>query len=1135
MDPEELIGIMKKKIEITTALSNAEDSEDVFVDASTEQRIATTIERDMYMWRCRRAYRPQTSDYMAEHGKGLTLDRVYERAMVWLDTEMPRTLGEDDAFDEWTANPKCAIPNDPNDVVTRQLTAYCSRLTREIRSVRSKTKADARHWVDGLLQTQHEIKGEVPERLATVWNEFLRHWDCTNDAEQMSPEARALWTYLAMDTMAKAIQSELEEEGRLYDTVPLSTLLDDLDGAVMVAISRVLVGEKAAATLKSTDWLDDQLKDKVGGKLEIAGTEHDAEAPGENGDESAEDDMPLLPKGMQRPTDDDIESFKQATQSEMYETKSGRSECLRNEEADFFAMTAVALHYWKNEPEQWKPFVRQYRFTKKKGTSAHKCWHGLTNLEGIREIWSCFVDAKKTKRSRLDAWKEAVSKDHSIIPSYNTIRWIDIQGKVVLAKAIARGTKFREVEDKLRERGMAATLDRNPKPSDFNDFDETTARWIVDALTRAEGAQDPVPEKDRPKLSKATTHPMIEPAQAANQAGDKSVSKDKGKGKEKSNPQAVAGPSGSQAVKGPSKPAETSTDSTSDGGAGEHVEEIEDAADETKKLADSAEAQIRQDRKEDLADTAKLMLATAKTSASKLRRMLVRLSRKDAGYYIRRANAAIGKTEAHAERAAAAAAAGRQPPETVAPVTEGVVATGTTLKPPFKHPAIGTDTKVTAPAHSGFQPMGAPPPVPIATGAAPLPVPITTGAAPPPAPIATGAAPLPAPIATGAAPPPAPIATGAAPPPAHTAAVFPKGRTAYRPTNAAVAAARSGGSVQASSDVDSRKISTPAREATAVNSTETPNPAITVCPTGTDEKARNSEAWPAQQWQAGGTAVTTIGDSRQPQALPSAPPVATPTTTGPPREDGMFVIPGPQSLQGLQVQKLDGTEFIADLATFKTLPSVLDKLWDFSGFDGYILVHHPGREKDLRQRFTDWAQKFWLIVRSPNDVRDMDKILRDAETSVGHDRDTHKASWGLQFLRGRLGEELYISDLTRAIYGCVMVHLIKLHATIRLGCGRGGAEAVRGLPWHDVLGDDYPQYRSTEWYIDQVRLGRQDFIQHIKNGEFLVATIPRDPKRKREDADIDEAIDDEASMIRGAIKAVCIRRELKRLRRSQQQ
>lgn len=128
----------------------------------------------------------------------------------------------------------------------------------------------------------------------------------------------------------------------------------------------------------------------------------------------------------------------------MYRTESGRSECLRNENGDFVGMAAVTIHYWKDEPERWKPFVRQYRYAKKKGTTAHKCWHGLTNLEGIQAIATCFSDAKTAKRNRLDPWKEAVRKDHSIIPSHSTTRWIDVQGKVLLAKAIARGSKVNE-------------------------------------------------------------------------------------------------------------------------------------------------------------------------------------------------------------------------------------------------------------------------------------------------------------------------------------------------------------------------------------------------------------------------------------------------------------------------------------------------------------------------------------------------------------------------------------------------------------------------------------------------------------------------------------------------------------------
>ncbi|KLU83317.1 hypothetical protein MAPG_02381 [Magnaporthiopsis poae ATCC 64411] len=47
-----------------------------------------------------------------------------------------------------------------------------------------------------ILQTKHDIKGRMG-RLATPWKEFLRHWDGTDDAEEISPEFESyLWTRL---------------------------------------------------------------------------------------------------------------------------------------------------------------------------------------------------------------------------------------------------------------------------------------------------------------------------------------------------------------------------------------------------------------------------------------------------------------------------------------------------------------------------------------------------------------------------------------------------------------------------------------------------------------------------------------------------------------------------------------------------------------------------------------------------------------------------------------------------------------------------------------------------------------------------------------------------------------------------
>lgn len=73
----------------------------------------------------------------------------------------------------------------------------------------------------------------------------------------------------------------------------------------------------------------------------------------------------------------------------------------------------------------------------------------------------------------------------------------------------------------------------------------------------------------------------------------------------------------------------------------------------------------------------------------------------------------------------------------------------------------------------------------------------------------------------------------------------------------------------------------------------------------------------------------------------------------------------------------------------------------------------------------------------------------------------------LALVQGLIGGRLLQGD--QPFY--VMVHLVTLHATVRLGSGRGSAEAGKGLPWHDVLGDDYPQYQRTKWYVDQVEEG----------------------------------------------------------------
>ncbi|KAL8377568.1 hypothetical protein RB595_008311 [Gaeumannomyces hyphopodioides] len=786
----------------------------------------------------------------------LTEGRANAEALVAINDMVPRTVEETEAFDQWLNDP------DQIDDGARQLiTEYFGRAWGEAKKIRTVTKPEATGWVKGLLHIGTQVEESLIASLAAIKNKFIKLWDAMEDCEKMSPEAQALWTYLSMHGIASAIETEQDEDANLLDTVKLATACEGIDSKIIDLVQRIAADSDAAAALVDTRWLDESLRDKMPGNDKTPN-----KVGADDCNKVPDTILPTLPRGIVRPSADDIETFKAATQDEMFATKTGKSECLDNTDEDFVAMTAVALHYWKDEPEQWSPFVRQYRFSKKKGLTGHKTWRGLTKLDGIDAIASCFKEADKTRRNRRDAWNDARRKKQTIVPSHNTLRWIDIQGKVILAKAISRGNKVSEVEGKLKETGMSATLDKDFQAKDFPDFDPETAKWIVNALTYAEGAQDPVPEEVRLKISESMMHPMATPK--------KKPPRDN-KGKRKDDKQKRA---------------------------------IDDAA----LRADvAAAAAVTAKNKADLAETVQNI--DAKKQAAKA-------------------------AETESNRAA-----------TVADDVKKFVAAG--------------------------------------------------------------------------------------------------GDRARDSASAAEASAK-----------DAARQAARASAAVAAAEAEAADPKLR----------------PRSQHGIGYKMALAVPDARL---------------------------------------------------------AASERLWQFSKLDMANIINCPDEERDLKERLVAWATEVWSVVKSPEGIDDMKNRLLSLERNAGHVREKHSVPWALKYLRRKLEEDVCVSDITTAIYRYVAVLLIRINLTVRLGCGRGTAEVSDGLPWYEILDEDYPQHERTRWYAIQMEKNRQHFLQQIEEGKFLVNVVRRDKKRQRESSDLEKALDDSNEAYRDLVRNLVMRLEFKKMQR----
>lgn len=123
---------------------------------------------------------------------------------------------------------------------------------------------------------------------------------------------------------------------------------------------------------------------------------------------------------------------------ELYRTNTGSSQHARNDDGDFMALASVAHYYWDNDGANWGTLALQYRWSKKKHTTGHKAWTALTTLTGLDSIVKVLADADTVKQPRVEAWADACKSDPGLIPSANTIRWMDINSKVLLAKSLAK-------------------------------------------------------------------------------------------------------------------------------------------------------------------------------------------------------------------------------------------------------------------------------------------------------------------------------------------------------------------------------------------------------------------------------------------------------------------------------------------------------------------------------------------------------------------------------------------------------------------------------------------------------------------------------------------------------------------------